>query len=113
MPKDKQSYYHDGLMRSACFTNNFLTRKKWIPKWAVVINPDLSIAYCEGCFVKGKKPLTKYRNPQEIFNEFRDVVDKVRWIPLYEDCLECGFYKKKICHGTCLANKVSADFWND
>ena len=69
------------------------------------ITPDLTVLPCSSLAVKGL-PLESFKNEEEIFDYYKEFIDKLKWeIDLFPECKNCHFKKKKQCQGSCLVYK--------
>ena len=69
------------------------------------ITPDLTVFPCSMLAVNGPS-LQSFKNEEEIFDYYRDFIDKLKWeIDLFPECKNCSFRKKKQCQGSCLVYK--------
>lgn len=73
-----------------------------------VINPDLSIFPCTTLLLEKSKTinLSNICTEKDIFNFYKDIIEKLQWkLNIYKKCNSCKFFRRKQCHGSCLAYK--------
>ncbi len=69
------------------------------------ITPNLTVLPCSALAVEGPS-LETFKNEEEIFDYYKDFIDKLKWeIDLFPECKNCDFKKKKECQGSCLIYK--------
>lgn len=70
-----------------------------------IINPDLSVFACFFIFQKANNILD-FDNLEELSDYFMKSIDRLKWkTPLFPECLECEYFRKRICQGSCLGAK--------
>lgn len=91
-------------LKGVCFGRGFIS--------SIRINPDLSIFYCPGISRIAKKKLFDYQDLEGIHEEWNGFLKELSWKPLFDNCLNCRYFKNKWCHGGCLSYKLNAQIDN-
>ena len=69
------------------------------------ITPNLTVLPCSALAIEGPS-LETFKNGEEIFEYYKDFINKLKWeIDLFPECKDCDFKKKKECQGSCLIYK--------
>lgn len=85
-------------LKGVCFGRGFIS--------AIRINPDMSIFYCPGIYRQADKKLIDYDNLEQIHKQWDGFLKDLEWMPLFDNCLSCSYFKNKWCHGGCLCYKM-------
>lgn len=98
-PKARKFLMRHANLKGVCFGRGFLS--------SIRVNPDLSIFYCPGITRPAEKKLFDYNNLGQIQRQWDGFLQELSWKPLFEDCLNCSYFKNRWCHGGCLSYKAN------
>lgn len=87
------------VVRSSCaaFLRNYTQN--------ITVNPDFSTFPCNAIFKRGPN-FTDFNDIKLLGEHYKNEIDQLLYKPYIKECLDCFFYYKGFCHGTCLVNKV-------
>lgn len=94
--EDFKKYYHK-IGRNPC--------QKGADLFRPIVYPDQTVVFCPGVHLKAPKHLLGYKDYMELYFDFKDKFEEIRWKPLFNKCNECKFFKKKRCQGLCAGFK--------
>jgi sulfatase maturation enzyme AslB (radical SAM superfamily) len=70
----------------------------------VMVNPDLSTFACQALPTSGKS-LLSFQGIEDLADEYEEKVNSALAQPLYDECVDCYYYRLRACQGACLAYK--------
>jgi len=98
--KNLNKFLRSNMLRSACAAYLRCGTQN------LTVNPDLSTYPCNSLGVRGPA-ITEFKTLHNASQYYREGINKLLFLPYFEQCKQCLFYYRGFCQGVCLTEKYN------